>query len=447
MMQLNSVKGTGLSTISVLLLACSLFFSACAPEEDSLIIGVVGDQFGAYDTDEALDIMQKGVAMLTDHNPHILLHVGDMVESVRGVDSYKDYKALFNRAAGIMEKTGLPWLVAIGDHDVVPPGYKPLSNDRSRETWFLSLSQQTSLPLDSLPYYSFTFKNYHFISLYSMENLHTDPRWGSIFLNQISDTQLDWLRQDLEAHKSAKATVVLVHHPHWYVWSNWSRVHDVLKEYNVKAVIAGHYHYDQDDGEIDGIRYLVMGATGGAVKECDAHSGGTNMVGLMTLTPRGIEEFRLMDVPGDTLLELTPRRSMDRIQALSCMLDNLYQDATLIHTPADTPDHTLIRLASLANPIDLPIHISIDKHPRDFEQTRWLAGSDTISPITLDPGDRIGWANYSNTGQWFSPPPIWEGVANRAFFEKKGTIPLTITVSFTDNRTRFIRKTIEYSFD
>jgi hypothetical protein len=446
-MQLNKNRIKRFSMISAFFLILFLFFIACTCEPESIRIGIVGDQFGAYDTDKAYDIMATGVHMLERYEPDILLHVGDMVESVRDIHSYEDYKALFNRAATIMEKPGLPWLVAIGDHDVVPPGYKPLSEDRSRESWFLSLSRNTSLPLDSLPYYSFTFKDYHFISLYSMEYLHTDPRWGSIFLNQISDKQLDWLKQDLEAHKSKKGTVVLVHQPHWYVWSNWYRVHDILKEYNVQAVIAGHYHYDQDGGIIDGIRYMVMGATGGAIKESDAHSGGTHMIGLMELNPQGIQDIRLMDVPGDTLLELTPRRSMDRIQALSCMLDNLYQDAALIHTPADTPDHTLIRLASLANPIDLPIHLSIDTHPRDFEQTRWLAVSDTIPPVTLDPGDRIGWANYSNTGQWFTPSPMWEGVTNRAFFEKKGTIPLTITVSFTDNRPRFIRKTIEFSFD
>ncbi len=391
--------------------------------------------------------MERGVSMLQKHNPEILLHVGDMVESVRDVETFEDYEALFNRAAAIMENTGLPWLVAIGDHDVVPPGYEPLSADRSRETWFLSLSQQTSLPLDSLPYYSFTFKDYHFISLYSMEHLHTDPRWGSIFLNQISDKQLDWLRQNLEAHKSAKATVVLVHHPHWYVWSNWSRVHDVLKEYNVQAVIAGHYHYDQDEGEIDGIRYLVMGATGGVVKECDAHSGGTHMVGLLELTPEGLNNIRLIDVFEETLVELTPRRSMDRIQALSCMLDNLYQDAHQNYSHSDQSEHIFLRLASLANPIDLPIKISIDTHPRDFRQTRWLSYPDTIPPITLDPGDRIGWANYSNTGQWFTPPPIWEGKVSRTSFEEKGVIPITITVSFIDNRPRLIQKTIEFSFD
>ncbi|MDK2976745.1 MAG: hypothetical protein PWP06_1220 [Candidatus Marinimicrobia bacterium] len=446
-MRLNSVKGTGLSTISVILLACSFIFFACAPEEDSLIIGIVGDQFGAYDTEKALDIMEKGVAMLENYQPQILLHVGDMVESVRDVDSYEDYKALFNRAAGIMEKTGLPWLVALGDHDVVPPGYQPLSKDRSRENWFLSLSQETSLPIDSLPYYSYTLNGYHFISLYSMENLHTDPRWGSIFLNQITDKQLAWLKKDLETHSSAKAIMVLVHHPQWYVWSNWSRVHNVLKEYNVKAVLAGHYHYDQDDGEIDGIRYLVMGATGGAVKTSDAHSGGTHMVGLMKLTPRGLEDIRLVDVPGDTLLELTPRRSMDRIQALSCMLDNLYQDAQFIHTPTEIPEKVIIRLASLANPIDVPIQLSIDTQPRDFEEIRWLNHPDTTPPITLNPGERIGWANYSSTGQWFTPPPLWEGTTSRKFFEKKGSIPVTIKVSFSDTRTRSIQKTIDFTFD
>lgn len=447
-MRLNSAKRAVLSTISVFLLAFFLIFlSACAPDKDSLLIGIVGDQFGAYDSDEAFDIMEKGVAMLADYHPNILLHVGDMVESVRDVNTFEDYETLFNRASGIMEGTGLPWLVALGDHDVVPPGYQPLSGDRSRETWFLSLSQKTSLPLDSLPYYSYTLNGYHFISLYSMENLHTDPRWGSIFLNQITDTQLEWLKRDLETHKSSKAMVVLVHHPNWYVWSNWSRVHDVLKQYKVKAVIAGHYHYDQDDGEIDGIRYLVMGATGGALKDSDAHSGGSSMVGLMKLTPEGVEDIRLVDVPGDTLLELTPRRSMDRIQALSCMLDNLYQDRNLIHTPAGSPEKVIIRLASLANPIDVPIHLSIDTNPRDFEESHWINSPDTIPPVTLDPGERIGWANYSNTGQWFTPPPLWEGIIRRDYFEKKENISVKITVSFVDNRTRFIRKTIDFTFD
>ncbi|MDD3807794.1 MAG: metallophosphoesterase, partial [Candidatus Marinimicrobia bacterium] len=303
------------SAFAMLSLLLSLLISGCNPEPDFIRIGIVGDQYGASDSVPPLPVMKQGVENLLNYHPDIMLHVGDMVESIHNIKTFDDYQTLFIQAAGIMESTGLPWLIALGDHDVVPPVYQPLSSDRTRENWFMSCAKNTSLPLDSLPYYSFTLKGYHFISLYSMENLHTDPRWGSIFLNNLSDAQLTWLKKDLEAHKSAKGIVILVHHPHWYVWSNWSRVHNVLKQYNVKAVIAGHYHYDQDDGEIDGIRYLVMGATGGYVKQCDAHSGGTSMVGIIDLDKKGIKNIQLFDIPGDSLLELTPRQSMDRIQA------------------------------------------------------------------------------------------------------------------------------------
>jgi len=431
--------------LSVLLLLFS-----CSKNTNSIRIGIIGDQFGAYDAYAAYNIMDTAVQKLTVHNPHILLHVGDMVESVRDVKSYNDYKNLFDRASGIMGKTGLPWLVAIGDHDVAPPGYKPLSSDRSREEWFLSLAKTTSLPIDSLPYYSYSYKNYHFISLYSMEHMHTDPRWGSIFLNGISDKQLDWLKTDLEQNKSSDGIIVLVHHPHWYVWSNWYPVHDILRQYNVVAVIAGHYHYDQDEGYIDGIRYLVMGASGGVIKEADAHSGGAHMYGILDLDCNGIQNIRLYDAFGDTLLELTSRRSMDRIQALSCMLDNLYQDLNLFIDGSATGDNeknddARISLSSLANPIDIPVHITVETEPGHLLRSSWNISDHHVlsqNGVILPPGDRTGWANYTNTGNWFTLPPLWNATFNDKQNMKNNGIPLTITVSFKDTRTRYIKKNI-----
>ncbi len=303
--------------------------------------------------------MQQAVITLARHRPDVVLHIGDMVESVSGIDDYSHYRQNFERAVHILQQLPCPWYLTAGDHDVVPPVFKPASEDRSRVKWFQDLSCASGLPMREHLYYSFDVKGYHFISLFSLENLHTDPRWGPIFLNHFSQAQIDWLKKDLHAHRKAKGIVVFLHQPHWYVWSNWFEIHQILREYPVAGVIAGHYHYDQDDGVIDGIHYVVIGSTGGAVKKTDVHSGGGYQYGLISLKGNRFTGIQLFDVATNSPLEFTPRRSMDRIQAISCMLDNLYMDETifqqngyLMYQVAERKYDTLryIGLESLANP-------------------------------------------------------------------------------------------------
>ncbi|RKY62452.1 MAG: hypothetical protein DRP96_00195 [Candidatus Neomarinimicrobiota bacterium] len=419
-----------------------------------ITIGIVGDQFGAYDAEKSYQVMQQAVDKLCAKNPDVILHVGDIVESIRGIDTFEDFESNFRRAVTIMNGTQKPWLIALGDHDVVPPRYLACSPDRSREKWFMDCCQRYETPVGDKPYYSKNVAGYHFISLYSMENLHTDPRWGSIFLNKIKTEQLSWLKDDLEENKSSKGIIVLIHHPQWYVWSNWMEIHGILREYPVIAVIAGHYHYDQDDGLIDGIRYIVMGASGGVVKDTDAHSGGAQEYGLLKLKKDKITAFNLFEVNSDSMLELTPRRSMDRLQAISCMLDNLWKDVNLVASDGEkslqksdlTKDQQII-LTSLANPIDIPIEISIEFPDTLLTDPVWNAGDSTISgyePIKLKPGERISWANYSNVGQWYQPPALWQ--AKIISDAKENTqITLSVLVKLQDTRQRFIRHAVIFN--
>ena len=427
-----------IGVFSILFVIC---FYSCG--DRTFTIGIVGDQFGSDDAKKSFRIMHKTVQKLCLHNPDVLLHVGDIVESIRGVDSFKDYKFNFNTATTIMNSSGKPWLLAIGDHDVVPPVYQACSPDRSREEWFLSCANQFKTPIGDEPYYSKDIRGYHFISLYSMENLHTDPRWGSIFLNKINTEQLTWLRNNLENNKHSKGIIVLVHQPHWYVWSNWKKIHDLLREYPVIAVIAGHFHYDQDDGMIDGIRYLVMGASGGAVKDTDAHSGGVQEYAVLKLIGNKIKNINLFEVNSDSALELTPRRSMDRIQAISCMLDNLWQDINLIRVGDSIVntknDLNALGLTSLSNPIDLPIEITID-----YPDSILILGPTDSNSFTLKPGERVGWANYSNVGQWYQVSPLWQAKLSGKY-KDINSISLSIVVKFNDIRKRYIRRTIEYT--
>lgn len=422
-----------------------------------LKIGIIGDQTGSYNLDESYQIMQQAVTKLARHKPDVILHVGDMVESVSGIKDYSSYQQNFERAVHIMQQLPCPWYVTAGDHDVVPPVFKPASEDHSRLKWFQDLSCAIGLPMKDHLYYSFDVRGYHFISLFSLESLHTDPRWGPIFLNHFSQAQVDWLKKDLFAHRKAKGIVVFLHQPHWYVWSNWYEIHQILREYPVAGVIAGHYHYDQDDGVIDGIHYVVIGSTGGVVKNTDAHSGGSQQYALLSLKGNRFVDIQLFEVFTDSLLEFTPRRSMDRMQTLSYMIDNLYMDETiyqkngsLMYKVAEGKYDTLhfIGLESLANPIDLPISIQVSALDSDLINPRWSDSNDkpeNQSPFVLQPGERIGWANYSNVGNWQQLPPLWvTDIGNTNRWLDKKQVSLKVQVSFTDQRKRWIESTVNF---
>ena len=435
--------------VIVVLFCVTFFMFSC--QKGSIKVGIVGDQFGAYDTEKAFEIMEKGVKQLNEMSPDIVLHVGDMLESKRGIKNFNDYKNNYDTAMSIMSSFECPWLLAVGDHDVVPEGFKALSDDRSREGWFMNLIQTSQLPIKETPYYSYTHEGYHFVVLYSMDNLHTDPRWGSIFLNKINQEQLTWLKRDLEINKNNKGVVVLVHHPHWYVWQNWQPIHELLKEYKTRAVIAGHYHYDQDEGEIDGIRYLVMGSSGGVIKETDQHSA-SQEIAMFTLTKNGIEDLQLKEIGSGADLEWTPRISMDRIQALSCMLDNLWQDESLyskdgiIYSSANNKEAKKIDLESLVNPIDLPIKIYISCEGGTLQDPRWLISDmATIEDtIIFEPGYRSGWANYSSVGNWYPNTSAWQANIDDQKVRGQGDLQLKINVSFCDTKRREIQKSVNY---
>ena len=455
----HNVKNLLLLTILIILFcAQSIFSQATSSDDTDLLIGIIGDQTGTYDLDAAYRVMEKAVQKMNQRRPDLVLHVGDICESIRDINGIADYRKNFARAVTIMNRLTMPWYLTAGDHDVVPAQFDAASKNREREQWFRQMCLEYELPNRNRLYYSFNAGDYHFIVLYSLENLHTDPRWGNIFLNEISAEQLQWLTADLEANKQARAIFVTIHHPQWYVWSNWSGVHSLLRQYPVKAVIAGHYHYDQDQQLIDNIHYLVAGSTGGIVKDSDAHSGGIFEYMLLRVKDRSLQSVEIYEVESDSSLELTPRRTMDRIQALSCMLDNcygdevIYLDRGILKTPAaggglDTLH--MIGLESLGNPIDLPVQIEVNITDSILSSATWNYQGQQIPaslPLTLPPGERIGWSNYTSVGQWGKPAALWSCFIrqNPAYWQDKQSLSLTVRASFVDKRQRWIRSTVTF---
>ena len=136
----------------------------------------------------------------------------------------------------------MPLFVAPGNHDIF--------SRRAAEVWNQRIGPR---------YVSFDYGDAHFILLNSEEI----PKQG-----QIIDEQLRWLEQDLQGHVQARHIFVFLHKPLWgntpgIVKGNaWTPLHQLLKRYPVRAVIAGHMHYYQSE-ELDGIYYIINGPGGG----------------------------------------------------------------------------------------------------------------------------------------------------------------------------------------
>ena len=318
-----------------------------------LKVGIIGDQTGSSDLAKSYEILQDGCKTIAEYEPNLMLHVGDLIESSKSDD---DIKADFKQAVGYLNsiKKGsnpVPWYITAGDHDVNPPGdYTPGTKNRNKEKLFLKLvkneySKRTPELLPDNLYYSFDYEGYHFICLYSEDNLRTDPRWGNIFMDKILDNQYNWLKSDLQNASSSNGIIVLIHQPMWYNWTGWKKVHNLLREHSVMAVIAGHYHYNQDEGTIDGIRYLVVGSTGGNIKNASENAGGLFHVTLLTLNGREIN-FELIPLSGSSNNRFTKRVNMDRVQAIDTMMSSI-----------EYPDPKKPAPTTKANPIDIPVTI------------------------------------------------------------------------------------------
>lgn len=393
---------------TVLILILFAVPSMAGSRSRSINIGIVGDQTFSSNLDQSYGILEQGIGILSAQRPDVVLHVGDLVESTAAPE---EVRAAFGKATALLDRLSVPWHLTAGDHDVSPPGWQAASTDRSREALFQELYGAHEPAFREHPWYSFDVKGFHFVALYSHQVLRADPRWGDIFLARVQDDQLAWLKRDLEAHRRARAVVVFLHQPLWYHWSGWKRVHDVLRRYPVAAVVAGHFHYDQDEGDIDGIRYLVVGTTGGDTKHGSRDAGDAHHVTLLRVAGSKKVEVELLPVAGGGPLKLTPREDMDRVQALDVQLGNLWNfaDKNLVFLKegrlvADCQSGAPAKIVidSLGNPIDLPLEVEVAFRGESTGVVLNAPGfgqglcQEAKMPCRLAPATRTNFSNYSS---------------------------------------------------
>ncbi len=217
------------------------------PERDSFTVAIIGDRTGGEP--KGLEYLERAIYEINQLNPDFVIHIGDMVQGyTRDQDEWlREYEEFMS----YIDKLNVPWYPVAGNHDVFSPIWD--TNDRTYENLYKEKFGQIR--------YSFDYKNSHFVIMYTDDAMTSVP--------EMSTEQIEWLKSDLE-NTSKDNIFIFLHKPVWrYSNNKWSDVHRVIKEFPVKAVIAGHFHTYQKDMNKDGIQYYVMGPTGGEFHDSD----------------------------------------------------------------------------------------------------------------------------------------------------------------------------------
>jgi hypothetical protein len=410
----------------------------------------------AENLDQSYQVLASAMGMLKTRHLDAVLHTGDLVET-QFTPTEQKYRELFDRASALLNSAGVPWYLTPGDHDVNPPGdFTPNSSNKTFQNFFRTVYRVNGREVPECLCYSFNVGEFHFAAVNSLEHLRTDPRWGDVYYSGLSDRQFEWLTQDLDRHARSE-TVVFMHQPLWYNWTAWARVHALLRRHRVRVVIAGHFHYNQDEGSLDGIHYLVVGGTGGDVKQGNEAAGNVQHVTVMTLERGSPPRFEATSVSGQAI-KFAAREDADRVQALDVMLSNNY-GKSFSSFPEQNPlcvidgklyanakkDPPKLRVMGIANPMDASLDVAVAPQPgplavRNPTFTVGPVGCERVSPqqvCTMRGGTGIAYSNNSAVLLLQGLPAIWQADVTAESPAPGMTVRLILRTAFEGRTGRY----------
>ena len=180
------------------------------------------------------------------HHPKFVVTVGDTIQGGDDHTLRAQWTSVLNKIAPYRH---CPLFLTPGNHDVW---------DAASAHAF---ERYAAHPL----HYSFEYNGAHFTILDNSRN------------DKLADSELDFLKKDLELHKNASPKFIFSHRPSWILQVVLANpnfpLHRIAKQYGVKYIIAGHLH-QMLHFQLDGITYLSIGSAGGHLREEKKYKNG-----------------------------------------------------------------------------------------------------------------------------------------------------------------------------
>jgi len=316
---------------------------------------VFGDRTGG--PAEGIKVLAQAVEDANLLDPDLVMTVGDLVN---GYNQTGEWMKQMEEFQFTMSKLKMPWFPVAGNHDIYwrrkdakNPEFKPArEHEENYEKHFGPL------------WYWFEHKNTGFLTLFSDEG-NPDGRernFGDRTQQQISDTQLKWIAAELEKMKRLQHVFVFLHHPFWwgerYPGNNWDEVHKLLvKNGNVRAVLAGHIHQMRYDGVRDGIGYYALATTGGSLTPGMQYEyfGLLHQFNVVTVRSNG---FSMASIPVGGVFDprqFTPERHLE-VEAARYLLHEFISPPITLHLDGSA---SAVYQVAVTNPCALPIDVTL----------------------------------------------------------------------------------------
>ena len=207
---------------------------------------LIGDRTGGATP----GVWESVVDQIEMFRPAFVVSVGDHIEGYT-----EDPAELDRQWTGIDEilaRLSVPFYFCPGNHDITTDGMVAAWKTRTHRE----------------PCYSFDHQGVHFV-IFDTGRWETSGQW------MRESGYAGWLRADLEKNRKARLTVAVFHKPYWYNTIADGRedpLHSLFRENGVDYVFNGHYH-NYGSGTYDGIRYTILGSSGGGIDGVDENRG------------------------------------------------------------------------------------------------------------------------------------------------------------------------------
>ncbi|WP_082063598.1 metallophosphoesterase family protein [Draconibacterium sediminis] len=253
-------------------LSFSLFLLfSCTPTSNQQADSATDDFSFVFMTDihitperNATEGFSQAIDTINSLTPDFVLTGGDNIMDALG-QTYEASDSLYKLYENTVAKVKAPVYNTMGNHEVFGlyenSGVSPSHEEYGKQLYQNRLAKR---------YYSFDYKNWHFVVLDGIGFTNDRHYYG-----HVDEEQLEWLKNDLKT-AGDKPIAVSIHIPLLSIGSqimqgptegmsegsivtNANQVREILEQHNTKLVLQGHLHF-LEDIEYNGIHYITGGA-------------------------------------------------------------------------------------------------------------------------------------------------------------------------------------------